>query len=98
MDTDLCVTKADFDYDVDGRDLVAIGCAEAIALADGREIFVIFPNNDIQLYNDGKCIELEDNAVLDGHGRVQTMDCSASSAPGDGRGKWLIHQNMRADK
>lgn len=64
-------------------------CTEAIAMGDGRELWIVQNNFQILSYVGKKCLELKEGDNSD-NARIQINNCWITNSYGDGRDKWLI--------
>ena len=73
----------------DGAEAQLMECTEAIAMGDGRELWIVQNNFQILSYVGKKCLELKDGDNSD-NARIQINNCWITNSYGDGRDKWLI--------
>merc|ERR1740121_1190574 len=80
---------------IDNGGELAIGpCLDAIAAADGREVFHFSEDGQIVNTVGDKCVTLVDGETAGG-GKIIMQPCSSSSSSGDGRSSWTFQPNSQ---
>merc|ERR1740121_632199 len=77
-----------------GGELAIVPCLDAIAAADGREVFHFSEDGQIVNTVGDKCVTLVDGETAGG-GKIIMQPCSSSSSSGDGRSSWTFQPNSQ---
>ena len=64
-------------------------CINSIAAGDGRDLWKLQPNGQLENIAGGKCAGLLDNDVQGG-GQIVLMGCDAALKSNDGRSQWEV--------
>jgi hypothetical protein len=90
-DQNYCLSRANPDYYDEEADIYLWDCVEAVAIGDGRELFVVDPQFFITSYVDDFCVASINGDSTTGTG-LEAVNCDTAAAADDDRHIWEIRK------